>query len=320
MSADFHTTVQFDSAIAGVRLDQALAQRLPQLSRSQITKWIKDGTVTIQGQSLKANHRLRGGEIVEVSGNFNPLQDWQSAADVQLDILYEDESILLIDKAAGIVVHPGAATTEPTLANGLIARYPELSKLPRVGIVHRLDKDTTGLMVVAKTESARVNLVAALAERAVSREYLAIVEGQLDTIREVDLPLGRSSRDRTKQTVRSDGREAYTEFRPIARFRRHSLIAASLGTGRTHQIRVHAARIGLPLVGDMKYGAKRVVPPGAMQELIDLLRAFSRQALHAEKLSFSHPESNESMQFKSVLPADFENLLRLLKQDADLGE
>lgn len=315
MSADFQTTVQFDSDIAGTRLDQALAKRLPELSRSQLTKWIKEGTVTIDGQSLKPQHRMRGGEIVAVSGNFNPVQDWQSAADVPLEVVYEDESILVIDKAAGLVVHPGAATTEPTLANGLIAVRPDLSKLARVGIVHRLDKETSGLMVVAKTEYARVNLVAMLGNRLVSRKYLAIVEGCLDEPRDVDLPLGRSSRDRTKQTVRSDGREAQTHFRPLSVYRCHSVLEATLGTGRTHQIRVHAARIGLPLVGDSKYGAKRILPPGASTELQKTLREFPRQALHADKLSFEHPTSRDAMQFESPLPPDIENLLSLLKQD-----
>lgn len=317
MSADCQLTVQFDASVAGKRLDQALAEQVPHVSRSQLTKWIKDGSITIEGETIKPNLRLQGDETVEIVGNFKPVQDWSSAKDLPISIVHEDEDVLVIDKPAGLVVHPGAATSEPTLANGLLGLRPQLEKLARVGIVHRLDKDTTGLLVVAKTEAARVKLVAALASREVSREYLALVEGHLTEPREVDLPLGRSTRDRTKQTVRKDGREAVTYFRPLAAFPSHSLLNARLGTGRTHQIRVHAARIGLPIVGDSKYGAKRVLPRGADAELIKSLREFPRQALHARKLSFKHPNSEEAMSFESDLPADFVNLLRLLQINAD---
>lgn len=316
-SPSYRKSLRIDKSEVGERLDRALAQHFSDVSRSQLTRWIKDGSITVDGELRKPNYRLIGGESVEVSGTFQPKQDWDTATELELQIVFQDDDLLVIDKPAGLVVHPGAATVAPTLANGLLALRPELSQLPRAGIVHRLDKDTSGLIVVASSELARVRLIAALANRKVSRSYLAIVEGKLASKREVDLPLGRSPRDRTRQTVRRDGREALTLLTPVASFRAHTLVRADLRTGRTHQIRVHSARIGLPLVGDLKYGAKRRLPPAASPELSELLRAIRRQALHAYELAFDHPRSGRSMRFEAPLPHDLKTLVEVLQRDVE---
>ena len=220
-SLNYRKSLRIANSEAGERLDRALAQHFSDVSRSQLTKWIKDGSITVDDEVRKPNYRLIGGESVKVSGAFQPKQDWETATDLELQVVFQDDDLLVINKPAGLVVHPGAATVAPTLANGLLALRPDLNQLPRAGIVHRLDKDTTGLMVVAGSELARVRLIAALAKREISRSYLAVVEGKLASKREIDLPLGRSSRDRTRQTVRDDGREALTVLTPVAAFRAH---------------------------------------------------------------------------------------------------
>ena len=314
-SANYRKSLKIEPTEAGERLDKVLALRLRDLSRSQLAKWIKDGAITVDGATTKPNFKLAGTEHVEIDGEFQATQDWQTAAEVDVNVVFQDDDLLVIDKPAGLVVHPGAATTEPTLANGLLAIKPQLSKLPRVGIVHRLDKDTSGLLVVATSELARVRLIEDLSERKVARSYVAVVEGLLRESREVNLPLGRSPRDRTRQTVRQDGREAITFFEPVTAFRAHSVILAKLQTGRTHQIRVHAARIGLPVVGDVKYGAKRRLPSSASPTLNDFLRSFPRQALHAKQLAFNHPRTGKAMRFVSELPEDMHKLTQLLNLD-----
>ncbi|MCY4130981.1 MAG: RluA family pseudouridine synthase [Gammaproteobacteria bacterium] len=316
-SLNYRKSLRIEKFEAGERLDRVLAQHCSDVSRSQLTKWIKDGSITVDGELRKPNYRLVGEESVEVDGAFQPKQDWDTATELEFQIVFQDDDLLVIDKPAGLVVHPGAATVAPTLANGLLALRPELNQLPRAGIVHRLDKDTSGLMVVAASELARVRLIEALAKRAVSRSYLAVVEGKLPAKREINLPLGRSPRDRTRQTVRKDGREALTLLTPVAAFRAHTLVRAELRTGRTHQIRVHAARVGLPLVGDVKYGAKRRIPPQASRELYELLRGIRRQALHAHRLAFDHPRSAVSMQFEAPLPLDLKTLVESLKLDIE---
>lgn len=317
-SLTYRKSLLIAKAETGDRLDRVLAKHFGDVSRSQLTKWIKDGSITVNGESRKPNYRLTGGESIEVNATFQPKQDWDTATELELQIVFQDDDILVIDKPAGLVVHPGVATVAPTLANGLLALRPELNQLPRAGIVHRLDKDTTGLMVVAASELARVRLIAALAKRHVSRSYLAVVEGKLANSREIDLPLGRSSRDRTRQTVRKDGRSALTLLTPLAAFRAHTLVRAELRTGRTHQIRVHAARIGLPLVGDTKYGAKRHMPEDASPVLSEQLRGIRRQALHAYQLSFSHPRTAHSMSFEAPLPQDLKALVEALQRDVEM--
>ncbi len=319
-SLRYQKSLRIAEVDTGERLDRVLAKHFSDVSRSQLTKWIKDGLITVDGALRKPNYKLIGGESVTVDAMFQPKQDWDTATELELQVVFQDDDLLVINKPAGLVVHPGAATVAPTLANGLLALRPELNQLPRAGIVHRLDKDTTGLMVVAASELARVRLIAALAKRAVTRTYLAVVEGKLTQARDINLPLGRSSRDRTRQTVREDGRDALTTLTPLTAFRAHTLVRAELKTGRTHQIRVHAARVGLPLVGDVKYGAKRRIPPNATNELSELLRGMGRQALHAYQLAFDHPRSAQSMSFEAPLPHDLETLVEALKRDFERSD
>ena len=304
----------------GERIDKALALQVDDVSRTQLTKWLRDGEITVNRRVVKPNFKVNGGESIEICGTPDSGQNWSASDEVDFEIVFEDEHILVINKPAGLVVHPGAATIAPTLANGLIHYRPSQEQLPRAGIVHRLDKDTTGLMVVAASEIARQYMIEALATRLIERTYLAIVEGRLPSQRVVDLPLGRSTRNRTIQAVRLDGKTAISYFNPIKHFRVHTLLRARLETGRTHQIRVHASRIGFPLVGDRSYGAKRTIPPHATEELTHRLKHFPRQALHATKLEFKHPVTQRAMKFQVPLPNDMSQLQVLLEEDQSLNQ
>ena len=317
MSARYEKTLAATHGDAGQRLDKFLGGRLDDVSRTQLTKWIRQGEVTINGEQRKPNFLLKGGERIEINGAFEAQQSWDEAIAVSFEILYEDSDLIVINKPAGLVVHPGAATVDPTLANGLLSYRPELQNLPRAGIVHRLDKDTTGVMVVAASEKARVKLTDALSKREVSRSYMALVEGQMREPRTVDLPLGRNPKIRTRQSVlQTGGRDALTYLYPREIFRAHTFIEARLETGRTHQIRVHASHIGLPIVGDRKYGAKRRLPQGASDETQQVLRTFPRQALHAFELQFEHPNSGEPLKFTAPMPDDMLRLIKQLQIDA----
>ena len=316
MVSTFRKSLVIPPEVDTARLDKVLAELVSEVSRSQLTQWIREGSVLLNQQVVKPTYQVQGGESIEIDGSFTPSQDWSANAEVSLVLIYEDEHLLVLNKPANLTVHPGAGTNEPTLANGLLAYLPDLESLPRVGIVHRLDKDTTGVMVVAKTEVARQRLIEDLAERRITRRYWALVEGRLLTQRVVNLPLGRSSRNRTLQTVRQDGKPAVTKFTPNERYRSHTWLRAQLETGRTHQIRVHAARIGLPLVGDRQYGSKGLVPPMANEDLVSTLKGFNRQALHAYELRLNHPVSQENMRFEVPLPKDLKMLRELLQADA----
>ena len=317
MSAGFRKHLRVHASERGTRVDKLLADRYSDLSRMQFAKWIKSGRVTVDDKTVKPHAMMLGGERIEIDGVFAQLQDWESAAEVEFEVVYKDDDVLVVNKPAGLVVHPGAATVSPTLANGILARWAEQSQLARVGIVHRIDKDTSGLLVVAVSEAARVRLVDALSKRQVSRKYLAVVEGVLPSVRVVDKAIGRNPRNRTRQTTRVDGKSAVTRFYPKEQFRTHTLVEATLGTGRTHQIRVHASSIGSPLVGDVKYGAKRCLPPAADVELVSMLRSFPRQALHAHHLRFLHPRTGLEMEFNAELPNDLAALVACLAADRD---
>ena len=231
------------------------------------------------------------------------------------ELVYEDDDLLIINKPVGLVVHPGAGNRDHTLVNGLLNHRPALSLLPRAGLIHRLDKDTSGLLAVAGTLTAHTRLTRALQKRHIERRYLAVTEGRMIAGQDIDQPIGRDPRLRTRQQVREDGKPALTRVRVQERYRVHSLIEAELATGRTHQIRVHLASIGFPLVGDRRYGARGKVPPAASKELIDLLSGFSRQALHAYHLAFDHPVSGERLDFQAPLPADLLALTQALALD-----
>jgi 23S rRNA pseudouridine1911/1915/1917 synthase len=314
------TTIRHEATVplsaAGRRFDQALAEMFPDYSRSRLTAWIKAGDVTLDGAKAPPRQLLRGGEKVQLETELENEVELAPEA-IALDIVHEDDYLLVLNKPAGLVVHPGAGNSAGTVLNALLHHDPVLAELPRGGIVHRLDKDTSGLMVVAKTLAAHTGLVDMLSRHDVERQYEAIVLGTLVAGGTVDAPIGRHMGDRLRQAVRDeeDGKRADTHYRLRERFRAHSLIQCSLETGRTHQIRVHMAHINHPLVGDPLYGGGLRLPKGATPELVAALRGFRRQALHAERLAFEHPVTGEPMSFSAERPADQQALIDALRAD-----
>ena len=308
--------VEIEPALAGVRLDKALAELLPEHSRASIQQWLKDGLVLVNGASAKQKLRLAGGEAVEISIPEPQPADWP-AQPMDFDILHQDADILVIDKPAGMVVHPGAGQADNTLLNGLLAVDDALRALPRAGIVHRLDKDTSGLLVVARNEVARQRLSAQLQDRSMKRRYLAVVNGVMVAGERIAQPVGRHRRDRLRMCVTPSGKPAVTHLRVERKFRAHCLLRAELETGRTHQIRVHLSWRGFPLVGDKLYAGRVRLPPSIFpgDELIATLRQFPRQALHATRLSLCHPASGEQQTWQCPPPADFQNLVEQLEKD-----
>ncbi len=314
------TTVHHETTVplaaAGRRFDQTLAELFPDYSRSRLATWIKSGAATLDGAVAPPRYLVRGGEAVRLMAELaTEVSDAPEA--IPLTIVFEDEHLLVIDKPAGLVVHPGAGNPSGTVLNALLAHDGGLGELPRAGIVHRLDKDTSGLMVVARTLPAQTALVDMLTRHDVHRQYAAVVLGVLVAGGTVDAPIGRSMGDRLRQAVRDDetGKHAVTHYRVRERFRGHSLIQCNLETGRTHQIRVHLTHIGHPLVGDPLYGGGLKLPRRAGPELASALRGFRRQALHAEELAFTHPITGEAMRFNAPFPADFVALLDALRRD-----
>ena len=307
------------SDLAGKRLDQIAAQLFPDFSRSRLQQWIRQGELTVNGSQRRPRDLLSAGDQLAVSAQLMAVDSWQSQ-DMALDILFEDEQLLVLNKAAATVVHPAAGHQAGTLLNGLLHHCPSLATVPRAGIVHRLDKDTTGLMVVAKTLSSHTALVRQLQQRAVSREYQAVVVGVMTGGGTVDVPLGRHPVQRKKRAVVANGQEAVSHYRVQKRFRAHSHIWVKLQTGRTHQIRVHMAHIRHPLVGDPLYGGRLRIPAGISPALKESLRSFSRQALHAARLVLAHPLTGAKLSFESELPADMRTLLAEIGADAEEAE
>jgi 23S rRNA pseudouridine1911/1915/1917 synthase len=310
--------LQIDGELAGLRLDQALARALPQYSRARLQSWIEAGAVRIDGQVPRARDKVHGGERVRIEARLEPETQVPAEA-LPVDVIHKDRGIFVINKPAGLVVHPGAGNASRTLQNALLALDPKLAVVPRAGLVHRLDKDTSGLMVVARTPEAHAALVAALAEREIERAYLAICLGVMTGGGTVDEPIGRHRTQRTRMAVRSDGRDAVTHYRVLKRFRGHTLVRAQLETGRTHQIRVHLAHIGYPLVGDPVYGGRRRIPRGASEPLIAALDSFKRQALHATRLALEHPLTGKPLEWEVPPPEDMTALLAALEADAKLA-
>jgi 23S rRNA pseudouridine1911/1915/1917 synthase len=298
----------------GQRLDQALAAALPQYSRSRLAGWIRDGAVALDGRPARPRDAVYGGESVWLRAQL-VLDERIAPERMTLVVRHKDRHLFVIDKPAGLVVHPGAGNRQHTLQNGLLALDPALAAVPRAGIVHRIDKDTSGLLVVARTLEAHTALVAMLAGHEIEREYLALCVGAMTGGGTVDKPLGRHRTDRLRQAVRADGREAVTHYRLIERFAFHSLLRVILETGRTHQIRVHLAHIGHPLVGDPLYGGRRQLTARATPEQRAALAGFGRQALHAAKLMFSHPVTGKAIEVESPVPEDLESLLAVLRND-----
>ncbi|HSI94871.1 MAG: 23S rRNA pseudouridine(1911/1915/1917) synthase RluD [Methylophilaceae bacterium] len=309
-------------SLAGSRLDQALPKLLPDYSRSRLQAWIKEDLVRVDGQSAIAKQKVWGGEKVEVQPQPSPDESAFFAEDIPLDIVYEDEHILVINKSVGMVVHPAAGNWQGTLLNALLHHAPQLKDLPRAGIVHRLDKDTSGLLVVAKTIAAQTGLVRQLQARTVKREYRAIVWGEVWKNGTVDAQVGRDPRSRTRMAVtRVGGKPAVTHYEVLERFAVHTYLRCRLETGRTHQIRVHMQHIGAPLVGDPVYGLRGIVPHRVMsQTLRDALKDFKRQALHAVRLGLIHPVTGEFMEWQAELPADMKALLEAMRFEDDVNE
>jgi 23S rRNA pseudouridine1911/1915/1917 synthase len=297
----------------GERIDAAISEMLPDYSRSKITLWIKAGDALINEKTFKPKDRVTGNEVVYLSLNQKQSNDWV-AEKIPLNIVYEDEDIIVINKQFGLVTHPGVGNWTGTLANALLYYDSSLSKLDRAGIVHRLDKNTSGLMVVAKNEKSQKYLVEQLQAHSIDREYSAIVYGHMIAGGTIDEPIGRDSKDRVKQSVSANGKEAVTHYRAIDRFKSHTHVKAILETGRTHQIRVHLSHAGYPLIGDPMYGGRVRFPKKANEVLKETLLNLKRQALHSKKLTLSHPISGELMSWKAPLPKDMQSLLDVLKE------
>lgn len=302
--------------LAGKRLDQVAAFLFPDYSRARLQSWIKSGDLLLNSAKARARDCVKSGDLLVIDAELAAVEDWV-AEPLPLDIVFEDEHLLVLNKAAGLVVHPAAGHAGGTLLNGLLHHCPELERLPRGGIVHRLDKDTTGLLVVAKSLPAHTSLVQQLQARMITREYSAIVQGVLTGGGTVSAPLGRHPVQRIKRAVVETGQEAVSHYRVITRFRHHTHVQVSLETGRTHQIRVHMAHLQYPIVGDPLYGGRRQLPPACSEALANALKAMQRQALHAERLQLVHPISADRLSWEAVLPEDMQCLLEALAFDAE---
>jgi len=299
--------------MTGNRIDSSLSEMLPDYSRSKITAWIKSGDALIKQKSFKPKDKVIGNEVIYLTINSKQSNNW-IAEKIPLNVFYEDEDIIIINKQFGLVTHPGAGNWNGTLANALLYYDPSLSTLDRVGIVHRLDKNTSGLMVIARNEKSQKYLVEQLQNHSVSREYSALVYGHMIAGGTIDEPIGRDPKDRVKQAVLMSGKDAVTHYRAIERFKSHTHVKAILETGRTHQIRVHLSHVGHSLIGDPIYGGRVRFPKKASEELKHALLNFKRQALHSKKLTLNHPISGELMSWKAPLPDDMQELLKVLKK------
>lgn len=319
MSKMTRLTAHVPLEMAGRRLDQVLAELFPDYSRARLQHWVRSGLVKVDTAPWRVRDKVQGGEAIEVMALAEQEVVWGPEA-IALDILYEDTALLVVNKPPGLVVHPGAGNPEGTLLNALLHHAPELAQVPRAGIVHRLDKDTSGLLVVARNLTAQKSLVAQLQARTMQREYDAVVVGVMTAGGCVDLPVGRHPLERTRMAVvlheSQHGKPAVTHYRVAERFRAHTHVKLRLETGRTHQIRVHMAHIRFPIAGDAVYGGRLRIPPASGERLIETLRNFKRQALHASVLGLEHPESGAVLQWSAPPPGDMLHLLEVLKDDA----
>lgn len=316
MNRQIELAARIPAAAAGQRLDQVLADLFPDYSRSRLQQWIRGGAVSVDGALRKGKDRVLGGEQIVIAAELEEDTGVQ-AQDIALDVIYEDRDLLVIDKPAGLVVHPAAGNPDGTLQNALLHYDPQLATVPRAGIVHRLDKDTSGLLVVARNLTAHQSLVAQLQARSVKREYLALVWGLLVAGGSVDAPIGRHNTDRKRMAVTSFGKPAVTHYRIEERFRAHTLLRVNLETGRTHQIRVHMASLRHPLLGDPVYGGRPRPPAGMSAVARAAVLGFKRQALHATRLSLCHPVSGDVLEWHSPLPDDMVELIRALEDDVE---
>jgi 23S rRNA pseudouridine1911/1915/1917 synthase len=318
MANDPHISMKIPPIMAGRRLDQVLAELHPEYSRARWQGWIKGGQVTVDQKTWRTKDKVKGDEKIEVNAILEAETTWQ-AQDMSLSLLYEDEDVIVVNKPAGLVVHPGAGNEDGTLVNALLHHAPELEKLPRAGIIHRLDKETSGVLIVARSLPAHKKLVEQLQAREFKREYFAVVNGVLRISGKIDEPLGRHPTQRTRRAVvhSASGKPAITHYQVNHRFRAHTLLKVQLETGRTHQIRVHMAHINYPVVGDPTYGGRMRMPPQCHAELRERLQGFRRQALHAFSLGLQHPTQDVWMEWESPLADDLMGLVQALKLDED---
>lgn len=300
--------------LEGIRIDKALATLLPNYSRTQLQQWIREGYVLVNTKSISIKDKVKSFDLVQITARIPEKQPWQ-AQELPVTKLYEDEDVIVVNKPAGLVVHPGAGNDDHTLVNALLHYAPELAELPRAGIVHRLDKDTSGVLVVARTLSAKAHLVAQFQKHEIVREYQTIVTGVLVAGGTVNANIGRHPKQRLKMAVVASGKSAITHYRVMQRYRAHTLVRVHLETGRTHQIRVHLAHIRYPVLGDSTYGGRLQMPVACSAEFQETLRSLKRQALHATRLGFIHPSSGRWMYFTANLPEDMLQLLAILEQD-----
>ena len=297
----------------GLRVDQIVAKQFPEFSRAHIQKWIKEGVLLVNNKQVKARQTLNPSDIIDVDF-WEDAQLIDLPEDIPLDIVFEDKDIIILNKPAGLVVHPGSGNPNGTLVNALLNHDETLGFLPRAGIVHRLDKDTSGLMVVSKNESSYLHLVQQLKERSVKRTYLALVVGTPVASKTINEPISRHPKIRTKQAVSQNGKEAITSFNVQENYQGYSLLKVNLQTGRTHQIRVHLSYIGHPIVGDPLYGNRNKFASGTSEELKKIISAFKRQALHAQALELVHPSSGQLLSYSAEIPNDMETIINQIKE------
>lgn len=316
MTVTTYLNTKIPLTLSGYRLDKALAELFPDYSRARLQQWIREGQVLVNAVPLRAKDKVLGGEDIQIVAESSEEVTWE-AQDLPLNILYEDEDVLVINKPAGLVVHPGAGNAHNTLVNALLFHAPELSDVPRAGIIHRLDKDTSGILVVARNLTAHTSLINQQQAREFKREYQAVIMGVLVSGGTVNAPIDRHPNLRTQMAVVEEGRgrPAITHYRVMQRYRAHTLVRVKLETGRTHQIRVHMLYKRHPIVGDPVYGGRFRIPPASSVEFLETLRTFGRQALHAEILGFVHPRTGEMMEWSAPPPEDMQNLLAALAQD-----
>jgi 23S rRNA pseudouridine1911/1915/1917 synthase len=307
-------TTKIPDSQAGNRLDKALTTLYPDYSRARLQQWLRDGSILINGLSGKPKDKVKGGETVEIKVEPEEAVTWQPQL-LPLVILYEDQDLIVVNKPAGLVVHPGAGNQDNTLINALLHHAPELAQLPRAGIIHRIDKETSGVLVVARSLTAHSYLVKQLQQHEFAREYQAITTGTLVAGGTIDAPIGRHPKHRTRMAVVENGKSAITHYRIIQRYRAHTHIRVKLETGRTHQIRVHMAYKRYPLVGDPVYGGRLKIPPNSNESFKESLRKFPRQALHANRLGLQHPKTEEWIEWTAALPNDMQKLLAELEKD-----
>ena len=314
MNKQIHLSTTIPEKLAGLRLDVALSQLFPDYSRACLQRWILQHAVTVNGQELRAKDKVTAGSTILITAEQTIASQAQPQA-IPLNFIYQDEALLVINKPIGLVVHPGAGNADHTLLNALLHYHPALEHLPRAGIIHRLDKNTSGVLVIAKTLTAHHQLVKQLQARTIKREYVALVVGRVTAGGSINKPIGRHSSKRTHMTVREDGKIAITHYRVAERFRTHSVLQIFLETGRTHQIRVHMSYLHYPIVGDPLYGGRLHIPASASATLIAALREFKHQALHAKQLQLIHPVTKQELTFEAPIPADMQQLLQLLRQE-----